>query len=298
MHTEYLDAVHQGKNDWWRYVLSGMLILFFWAFLGSLPWLMLGIDLPSETGGATASDRDRLVQYVLINLSFCCFWAGLFLAMKQIHQRRFRSLIHATARIRWRRLAQGCIVWLGLTAVTYSLEALSHPSQFSLTFRPGAWLAILPLALILTPIQAATEELFFRGYLLQGLSLLTRNRWLLIGSSTGIFGWLHLGNPEVAASSHFFWLGLLYFAFGAFLAVITLQDQALELAIGQHVANNLFLALIVRDQVSVLDTPAIVTRIVPPDARVEFVLFLLQAAAFYLIVFRSKISRPGRPLSA
>lgn len=296
MSTEFLDAVRQGKNEWWRYVLSFMLIVFFWAFLGSLPWLMLGMDLPLDAVGSAVSGRDQLLQYVLISLSFCCFGMGIFLAIKYIHHRRFNSLIHSTSTVRWKRVAQGFIVWLALTAITYSLEVLSNPNRFSFTFKPVLWLIFLPLALVLTPIQAATEELFFRGYLLQGFSLLTKNRWLLISLSTGIFGWLHLGNPEVTASAQVLWLGALYFTFGAFLALITLQDQSLELAIGQHAANNLFLALIVRDKVSVLDTPAIVTRIVTPDARVEFFLFLLQATAFYYIVFRSRAVRHDKDM--
>ena len=41
------------------------------------------------------------------------------------------------------------------------------------------YIPVILIALVLIPIQTSFEEVFFRGYLMQGLSLLTRNRIFL-----------------------------------------------------------------------------------------------------------------------
>ena len=43
--NEYLDAVYQGKNTWWRYMLSIALILFLWMIIGSIPVILLSAYL-------------------------------------------------------------------------------------------------------------------------------------------------------------------------------------------------------------------------------------------------------------
>lgn len=294
MSTNFLSAVHQGKNDGWRYLVSLCLILFFWLILGAMPFLIWALANHQELGATPTDATDQLWQFSLLMISFCLFLLGIFLAVKLIHQRRFRSLVRADAQIRFRRIVQGAALWAALIALPYCIEALIFPTRFALTFKPSTWLILLPIAFLLIPIQSATEELFFRGYLLQSLSLFTRNAWVLIIITSVIFAGLHLGNPEVEASNHFGWIALNYLAFGIFLAAITLKDDSLELAIGAHAANNLFLALIVSPKVSVLGTPAILTQTFVANAKYEFFLFLIQAGIFYSI-FWGKFRIQRRP---
>ncbi|WP_421655771.1 CPBP family intramembrane glutamic endopeptidase [Leptothermofonsia sp. ETS-13] len=290
MSSLYLDAVQQGRNAWWRYLLSLLLIVSFWLILGSLP-LIIWLAINHLTKGTLTipAEDDQILKYVVFSLSFCFLLLGIFLAMTGIHRRRFRTLIRPDATVSSRRIMQGGGVWLLLLVVSYLVEAGVTPARFELTFDPVKWFVFLPLVLIFTPIQTTAEELLFRGYVLQSLSLLTKNRWFLVGLSSLLFGALHLGNPEVGATNSAGWLSLTYIAFGVFLSLITLRDNSLELAIGCHAANNLFLAAIVRDRVSVLDTPAMLTRMVIPDARVEFFPFLVQAVVFYYLFFGKEI---------
>ena len=78
------------------------------------------------------------------------------------------------------------------------------------------FLPFLFLALILIPIQTSAEELFFRGYVLQGIGLHWKNIWVLSTISGLLFGLPHLLNPE--ASVNYPLLGFYYFAFGFSLA--------------------------------------------------------------------------------
>jgi membrane protease YdiL (CAAX protease family) len=285
MGAAFLSAARQGRNSWWRYGLSLLVIAFFWIILGSIPLIIWGFFYPQIILTQATTPIDQVWQYTAVSLSFVFFLLGLLIAVKAIHQRRFLTLIQANAVVRGRRILKGAGVWAMLMGLSYLIEAAIFPSHFVVTFHAAAWFVLVPIALLLTSIQSATEELFFRGYLLQGLGLLTRNRWIVIFITSIIFAVLHFGNPEVAASNSFVWIALHYFAIGVFFGFITLKDNSLELAIGAHAANNLFLGTIISPSVSVLNTPALITHSVRAEAQIEFFLFLLQAFVFFLIIF-------------
>jgi membrane protease YdiL (CAAX protease family) len=285
MNAAFLSAARQGQNHWWRYGLGILTIAFFWIFLGSIPLIIWSVLYPQTLFTQSATPLDQVWQYMIVSLSFVFFLLGLWITIRFIHKRRFSTLIQASAVIRIGRILQGAGLWAGLMGIAYLIEALSFPDHFTFTFNAPAWFILLPIALVLTPIQSATEELFFRGYLLQGLALLTRNRWILTIATSLFFAVLHFGNPEVEASNSFAWIALHYFAIGVFFVFITLKDNSLELAIGAHAANNLFLGLVVSPSVSVLNTPALVTHTTRAEAQIDFFLFLLQATIFFFVVF-------------
>lgn len=294
MGAAFLSAARQGKNQWWRYVLGILVTGFFWVFLGSIPLVIWALFDPQIITQPTTPIA-QVWQYTAVSLSFVFFLLGLFITVKTIHQRRFLTLIQANAAVAPKRIFQGASVWAVLMAISYGIEAIFFPSHFTFTFNATAWLLLVPIALVLTSIQSATEELFFRGYLLQGLGLLSQHRWLLILVTSAIFAVLHFGNPEVSASNSFLWITLHYFAIGLFFALITLKDNSLELAIGAHAANNLFLGMLISPNVSVLNTPAVVTHTVNADAQIDFFLFLLQASVFYFFIFSRNHNKIGRP---
>jgi membrane protease YdiL (CAAX protease family) len=156
------------------------------------------------------------------------------------------------------------------------------PDAYEFSLEPLQWLAFLPLALILTPIQTTAEELFFRGYLMQGLGLINRHPLFLIGATSFLFLLPHLGNPELQRGV--VWVGLSYWLWGVFFAAITLKDDRLELAMGSHAANNLFAALFINSADSVLPSPAIWT-VEPGEPRVSLIYQFALSALFYYLFF-------------
>jgi hypothetical protein len=62
---------------------------------------------------------------------------------------------------------------------------------------------------------------------------------------------------ENLTSSHWVSGSLYYLMMGAFFALVTLRDNRLELAIGAHAANNLFVALLVNPGQSGMPTQAV-----------------------------------------
>ncbi|MEP0900906.1 CPBP family intramembrane metalloprotease [Leptolyngbya subtilissima AS-A7] len=91
----------------------------------------------------------------------------------------------------------------------------------------------------MTAIQTTTEELFFRGYIVQGASLVWTNRVFLALVPAVIFTLPHLLNPEAITGG---WLTVFFNYFlvpGLVWTVVSLIDGTTELAIGVHFANNI-----------------------------------------------------------
>jgi membrane protease YdiL (CAAX protease family) len=262
---KFLDAALQGRNDLWRYLLGIGMIVFAVFFIGGLPVLAVVLYLLADGNPATDFETTTgalvglgaLPLFVLNLLPFVAGILAIGIVVVVIHRRPFRSLVNPGQSIRWRRIAQGAAVWTVITAITVGLEAVIFPGRYTLTLDLPRLLPFAVVALLLLPIQSATEELFFRGYLLQGLGLLSRQRLALAVLSGLLFTILHGTNPEVASD---FWVVMsFYFVFGVAMALITLLDDGLELAIGVHAANNIFTAIFANFKGSALETPAIFT---------------------------------------
>jgi hypothetical protein len=108
-----------------------------------------------------------------------------------------------------------------------------------------------------------------------------------------LFGLPHMLNPEVL--NHPENALLMFFNYsltGAALALYTLRDNRLELALGAHAANNLFSALFVNYTDSPLTTPALFTN--PAiDAPLGFVSLVIITTVFYLVIFRLPLFSPA-----
>ena len=245
---QYLDLVHRGKNDWWRYMLGMSVIVFSWLILGWLPYALVVMN-----GGG-----GLLTRFIAINFSIIMMLAGLVMAVKFIHRRPLMTLISSERGIAWKRIAHGALAW-GLIGLAIALiEHLLYPARYYFSFSPERFFLFAAVALVLTPVQTATEELVFRGYVMQGLGLVVKTPAAVAILSAIIFALPHLLNPEVQQHGPVL-LGASYFIIGLALAVVTLRDGRLELAMGVHAANNLLLVLVTNYEGSVLESESIFT---------------------------------------
>ena len=270
----YLDLARRGKNAWWRYVLGVVTIAFFWLALGYVPYLVL----------VGAGVSDQLLEYLAVNFSIFMMLAGLVLTVKFIHGRPLLTLITPEASVYWMRVARGAMVWAVIAAAIVVIEDALFPGRYYLSFDAGRFFAFFALVLVLTPIQAGAEELVFRAYSMQGLALLTRRPALIAVASSVLFTVPHLLNPEV----HQYGVLLMaanYFAIGMLLATVTLRDGRLELAIGLHAVNNVFLALVANYEGSALTTESVFTA-TELDPVYSLVSMVAGTVIFHAWIFR------------
>jgi membrane protease YdiL (CAAX protease family) len=281
----YLEAGRRGENTWWRYVLGVIFILFMWFVVGGWASVALGnvLGVSSEQIAADPSSAGPIAGYLVISASFPVFLLGTLLAVTFLHRRGPLTLVTGRRSVDWGRLGTGLGVWFALAVLASFVGFLLDPSAFSLGSNLAAFVPFALLALVLTPIQTTAEEVFFRGYLVQGASLLSSN-FVFLAVASGVLSMLPhlLANPEVDAG--FLLVALYYFGFGAFLAWVSLKDGTLELAIGAHAANNLYGAVVLGFEGSALNTPSLfyTDRFVPAYSLIQF---LAVAAIFYVAVF-------------
>ena len=290
-YPSFIEAALTGKHTPWRYIAGICLMLFIWLGIGSVVTAIFIVffaiignvnvqDLAQMTLDLTA--LGMIPYYLTLSASFIIFFLGIWLTVVLVHRRPLRTLVTGAPRINWRRIGLGGGIWFLLAVAVSLIEYLIWPETFSLRFDWRAFVPFFLLAIFLTPIQTTSEELFFRGYLLQGGSLISRNAIFLSLLSGILFTLPHLANPEVAAGLVL--VSLNYFVLGVFLAWISLKDGTLELALGVHAGNNLFAALAVTFPDSALPTPAIfyTTHFDPGFALVVQV---VACVLFYLVVF-------------
>jgi len=303
MSNAFIQLAHQGKNRWWRYLLGSLLTLFTFQIVGGIVsvGLLMAYVLSDGNPDTLILDPSQLqpgdlfvggvaplALYVFLNLAFPFFLLGIYLALKFFHGRSFLTLITPAKRINWKRIAQGFIVFSILKAIEIFGSYVLAPDDFTFNFDPRTFFAFLGLVVLLTPLQTSTEELFCRGYLLQGIGS-KLGKWMGIILPSLLFTLLHLLNPEVATQES--WQGvtslvLYYFMVGAFLAWLTVKDKTLELALGVHAANNMITLLLVTSPNTVIPSPALFSvDEIQANFSVLFVtaLFLF---AFNFIIFR------------
>jgi hypothetical protein len=287
----YLDAATQGNSSVWRYIVGTLSILFIWLAIGGIATAVLLIIF-SVFQGLNLTDITQLIYdpnllgyipyYLVVNVGFAFFYIGIWLTVRLLHARPLRSVVTAGSSISWRRMGVGFVIWAGLLLAGTLIEYLVWPESFTITFDARVFFPFAILAVLITPIQTTAEELFFRGYLVQAGSLISRN-WVFLSIWSGVlFALPHFSNPEVASNTVV--VLLTFFVLGAFLAWISLKDGSLELAIGVHAANNLVAGLVVTFPDSVLPTPAILTT-THFDPVFSLIAELILCTLLYLLVF-------------
>jgi uncharacterized protein len=262
----------RGKNTWWRYVLSIGSILVFWQIIGTIPFAVFYL---------LGWTKDIFLNYLVVNLTFVFFILSIWLAVRFIHERPFLSLITPFTRFDGKRALLGFGCWTCITAVITIVDSLVHPGLYQVSFQWPGWLWFALSGIVLTTIQASTEEIFFRGYLLQSFARKVHSKAILVILSGLVFAVPHFFNPEM--NSGFVLLALFYFGFGVFLTLVTLKDNRLELAIGIHSANNLFSVIIANYKESALPSISIFTS-GAIEPLFNLISFLIGAVVFWFLI--------------
>jgi membrane protease YdiL (CAAX protease family) len=300
MGQAYLDLTFRGRPGGWRYGLGLLLIVIITQVLGgALALAVMGRSVGElvdvlRTGQAPHGLSSRL--FLAMNLPSIAFLLAAWLVVVTVHRRGLLTLITPRSRLSLRRLLQGFGVWFALQALSLVVLYALDPSGVQLHLDLPRLLPFAALALVLTPLQTSGEELVFRGYLLQALGGLIRRPWLLAGINGVLFMLPHLVNPEMSYGA--VPMALSYFTIGMFLAVITLRDNRLELALGAHAANNLFDGVFAHTAVSTLPTPSLFT-VAQAFPWPSLAVMVACCAVFYAVVFRRPrlASSPSRNLA-
>jgi membrane protease YdiL (CAAX protease family) len=299
----YVEAAGWGKYRWWRYVLGLMVILFAWMVASNVASALVALALGGKEGAAALGRLDYAAfgpvgGFVVVMAGFPVWLVGILIAVTLIHQRHPRTLITVREKISWRRVGHGFVAgfvpWVLLGGLG---QYFLYPDTFSFNSDLKTFAIFVPIALILTAIQTATEELFFRGYIVQGASLIWSNRVFLAIVSAVIFTLPHATNPESQEGG---WIGMfvgMFVGTALVYVVVSLIDGTTELAIGAHFANNIAYFLLFNWSGSFFAAPALF-RISEYHARFYDIISLVLIPVFLAIVFRVfKRDKASEPVS-
>ena len=137
---------------------------------------------------------DSNLNLFLMLLSFAIGLLALLFVVKFIHKQTINSLTTSRKKIDWRRFWFSFILWGFVTVIFIVIEFLASPENYVLNFDLIPFLVLFTIAVIMVPLQTSFEEYLFRGYLMQGLGVLSKSRWVPLFITSIAFGLLHIAN--------------------------------------------------------------------------------------------------------
>ena len=279
----YIEQAFKFKHESWRY-LVGVLIIFMigWQFIGVIPITIVSFFQSenlsefmesAETAFASLYPAKSNLYLFLMLSTFIGGIIALIFTIKFLHKQTLLQLTTTRKKMDWGRFFFGfgliAVLTVGMTIADY----YSNPESYIVQFELVPFLIMLAVVVVFIPLQTSFEEYFFRGYLMQGIGVAARNKWLPLLITSVIFGGLHMFNPEVDKLGNI--VMIYYIGTGFFLGIITLMDEGLELALGFHAATNLVISILVTTDWTVFQTNSILLDLSEPNAGPEVIIPVL-----------------------
>ena len=280
------------ENVFWKYLL-GSFILFCASLVGQLPFIF-GVYIKSykekipypNTYEATVGFLDSNLALFLMLVSFVFVFFQLYALVRFFHKQSFLQLITSRNSIDWHRVLFSFSIWAGITIISTVVVYILYPEDFIVQFDWIPFLLLFIIGLLLFPFQIGSEELIFRGYLMQGFGVLAKNKWFPLLMTSLIFEMLHIANPEVDKMGYS--ILIYYIGTGLFLGILTLMDEGIELALGFHFANNFIGALLVTSDWSAFQTYSILKSTSDPSVFFDIILPISIIFPILVVLFAKK----------
>ena len=310
----YIKQVYRESSDIWTDILKlifTILITLLFVALFSLPHTIVLLRQMLIDAGANLSSAESimstfpkvqneletmdvasLARILDLNLNLFLgllpYFGGLLaiiLCNKYINGNSFLSLTTSRQKIDYNRIFYSFTLWASFMVFSILLGYFMMPENYEINFNLKPFLILTLLTVILFPIQTSAEEYFFRGYIMQNIGVISKNRWLPLIITSTAFGLVHAGNPEVAKLGNMIFV--YYIGSGLFAGIITLMDEGLELALGWHAANNIVIALFVTADFTAVQTDSILKNIGEMSDTMElseifFPVFIVYPAMIYI----------------
>jgi len=218
----YIEQGHRGDLKLWKYLFIPL------GFIGFMVFNYIAVLLSDEPVDVMMNQLIELIgknAVLAINLGFLAI--GLFVVLgwtKLVHPQSITSLTTSRKKVDWGRIFTSFFIWGTITTV-FTLISVYYiaPEEYVNNFDTTKFLILLPIAVILVPLQTSFEEYLFRGYMMQGLGIWAKNKWLPLVVTSVLFGLMHIANPEIGKIGYI--LLVYYIGTGFFLGIMTLMDE-------------------------------------------------------------------------
>ena len=238
---KYFDQANSGRNAWWHWAVGACFVVLIYVGF-AIPIVLISLallDSLAVTNEEATAFRYEVVSLITLLVSFLPLWIGVWWVQTKWFGRPFgESLITSASRIRWGYVVRAAAVTFVVLVVDSVCSSLltGESQKISINSLPMFLLGLL-IFLPLVPVQAASEELVFRGFLNQSLIGYLKSPWVTYLVTSLLFAWLHIGNSEAENNTLPFLVAI--FGYGIACCVLLHFEGGLESAIGLHVCNNL-----------------------------------------------------------
>lgn len=234
-----LAAPARTHPEGWRFALGMVVMLVagygilstYWAFVQTVAGGQAPAVLQDAEQGASP------IGMILLLIGFGSMAAGLALSTQHVHKRDFSGLF-GPADLAWSQFKRVMLFVTGISVFVVALLSPFSTHELQPHLPLAKWLTLLPLSLLAIGIQVTTEEVVFRGYLQQHLSVLNRDPRIWIGIPVALFALAHYS--PAAAGPNAVPLALWSGAFGLMMADLTARSGTLGPAIAVHFVNNAY----------------------------------------------------------
>jgi len=265
----YISQTFNVLHEWWRY-LVGLIIIIIAVIIGQIPFTAAVFFQAYKSGdNIFGLDEQKMMTLLepnlnlfLMLLSFAVGLVGLILVAKFLHKESFIQLTTSRSKIDWKRFWFIFILWGIVSSSFVLIDYYLSPENYVINFKPIPFIILCVIAILFVPLQTSFEEYLFRGYLMQGIGVIVKNKWTPLLITSFAFGLLHISNPEVDKLGNV--ILIYYIGTGLFLGIMTLMDEGMELSLGFHAANNLFTAVLVTADWTAFQTHSILKDMSDP----------------------------------
>jgi membrane protease YdiL (CAAX protease family) len=289
-----IQQAFKGNNEWYHWIFTIILVFIGWQILGVIPLVMTAFastENMTEFANAAANNFMTLGinKNLFLFLMLFMFAVGLvflLIGIKYIHKRTITSLVTSRKKIDWKRFLFGFLSWGILVLVLSVIGIYLAPENYTFNFNAKPFFILVAISIVFIPLQTSLEELLFRGYFMQGLGVLVKNKWVPLLITSVCFGLLHGANPEIQKLGSI--LMVFYIGTGFFYGITTLMDEGTELALGLHAANNMIAAFLVTTDWMVFQTDALFIDTSEPSVTWEMFIPVFVLYPLILWMFSKK----------
>ena len=297
----YIKQVIRNKENWGFYLLGIFIIIPIMMVIFQIPFTValtsalfqlkdeeLLAKVANNDINAMMSVLEPNLNLFLMLLGFGGMLLGVFISAKLLHKNSIRELTTSRDKIDWSRVFYSFTIWGFITVPLILIDTtFISPENYQWNFNYNSFIILFAIVIVFIPIQTSAEEYLFRGYLMQGIGVVSGNRWLPLLFTSVAFGLMHYANPEIDKLGNMVYV--FYIGSGLFAGIMTLMDEGMELALGWHAANNTFAALLVTADWTALQTHSIYKDISDPQTLpVDEVIVPVLFFGVVLLIFSRK----------
>lgn len=290
----FIQRGYKGFNDWWRYLLTLLLIFVFWQIIGVMPLLVAGFVKAENFNEFESASLDMFTSLgidsnlylFLVLFTLISALIGLLIGVRAIHKKTITDITTSRKKTDWNRIFFSFGLWFVISVTLITIGISLDSENLIWNFKPIPFLILVVISFLFIPLQTSFEELFMRGYLMQGFGILVKNRWFPLVITSIIFGLLHGANPEVDKLGY--GIMVFYIGTGLMFGITTLMDEGTEIALGMHAANNIVAAIFVTADWTAFQTEALYIDTSEPSLGWDAFVPVFVLYPILLIIFSKK----------